>query len=484
MVDETVPLSHGVLGQETTGPGGICFALRTIPVDGRAGRGDRAPGAARVADQLHQPRGHGHRGGPAGARRPRGRASATRRRACAGASPPRSAATPPSCGSTTSGSTTSAGCAASATPSGDLLPDLLADDAALTAFEEGSLFGAEWLRTLGMIPNEYLYYFYYAADTVDAIRESPTSRGAYLLEQQARFYARNGEAVGGRARRLARDPPRARAHLHGRGAHRGGRRRRARGRRRAGRQRRLRGRGDGGGRRDRQQHPHDADLQHRQPLGAAVPGRRRRRRGARRSSAARARSRSPSARCPTTRQALVQSIKAVERATIEAALTGSPALAVKALALHPLVPSVNTAREIFEELPARGCPSCRSASDDRRRGRHHAVPRHHVHRARRRSPPPGRSATRASCSARRAAARSPPSARPGSACATALAGPLGSTTPRARCCAPTLEREGVTLVAPHAGPHARPPSCCPPTASARWSPTTRARAPARRTSPR
>jgi 6-phospho-beta-glucosidase len=31
VVDEAVPLALGVLGQETTGPGGICFALRTIP---------------------------------------------------------------------------------------------------------------------------------------------------------------------------------------------------------------------------------------------------------------------------------------------------------------------------------------------------------------------------------------------------------------------------------------------------------------------
>ena len=30
-MDESVPLGLGVLGQETTGPGGICFALRTIP---------------------------------------------------------------------------------------------------------------------------------------------------------------------------------------------------------------------------------------------------------------------------------------------------------------------------------------------------------------------------------------------------------------------------------------------------------------------
>jgi 6-phospho-beta-glucosidase len=53
---------------------------------------------------------------------------------------------------------------------------------------------------------------------------------------------------------------------------------------------------------------------------------------------------------------LVQLMKDVERTTIDAALTGSPSLAVKALALHPLVPSVSVAREIFDgyrkRLPA------------------------------------------------------------------------------------------------------------------------------------
>ncbi len=56
---------------------------------------------------------------------------------------------------------------------------------------------------------------------------------------------------------------------------------------------------------------------------------------------------------PDHAQALVQTIKAVERATIEAAITGSTSLAIKALALHPLVPSVNTAREIFEGYKSR-----------------------------------------------------------------------------------------------------------------------------------
>ena len=31
-IDEEVPLKYGVLGQETTGPGGFAMALRTIPV--------------------------------------------------------------------------------------------------------------------------------------------------------------------------------------------------------------------------------------------------------------------------------------------------------------------------------------------------------------------------------------------------------------------------------------------------------------------
>jgi 6-phospho-beta-glucosidase len=56
---------------------------------------------------------------------------------------------------------------------------------------------------------------------------------------------------------------------------------------------------------------------------------------------------------PEHARALIDTIKAVERATIEAALTGSTELAVKALALHPLVPSVTAAREIFAEYRQR-----------------------------------------------------------------------------------------------------------------------------------
>jgi 6-phospho-beta-glucosidase len=51
---------------------------------------------------------------------------------------------------------------------------------------------------------------------------------------------------------------------------------------------------------------------------------------------------------PPHAQALVAQIKDVERTTIEAALSGSTEMAVRALAMHPLVPSVTVARDIFD----------------------------------------------------------------------------------------------------------------------------------------
>src|SRR3954454_6134875 len=47
VVDERVPLEEGIVGQETTGPGGLCFALRTVPVMVELAEAvaERAPGA-------------------------------------------------------------------------------------------------------------------------------------------------------------------------------------------------------------------------------------------------------------------------------------------------------------------------------------------------------------------------------------------------------------------------------------------------------
>ena len=67
------PLGLGVLGQETTGPGGICFALRTIPAMVALAEvmAERAPQAWLI--NFTNPAGHGDRGGPAGPRRACGR---------------------------------------------------------------------------------------------------------------------------------------------------------------------------------------------------------------------------------------------------------------------------------------------------------------------------------------------------------------------------------------------------------------------------
>ncbi len=40
-----------------------------------------------------------------------------------------------------------------------------------------------------MLPNEYLYYYYFTRDAIASITASPETRGEYLLEQQTDFYA-------------------------------------------------------------------------------------------------------------------------------------------------------------------------------------------------------------------------------------------------------------------------------------------------------
>ncbi|MFD4475620.1 6-phospho-beta-glucosidase [Streptomyces sp. NPDC058471] len=70
----------------------------------------------------------------------------------------------------------------------DELPRLLGDAQLLGSFEEGRLFGAEWLQSLGAIPNEYLHYYYFNREAVRAYQEAEQTRGAFLRDQQARFY--------------------------------------------------------------------------------------------------------------------------------------------------------------------------------------------------------------------------------------------------------------------------------------------------------
>ena len=70
----------------------------------------------------------------------------------------------------------------------DVLPDLLADDDRLARLEETAIFGADWLRSLGMIPNEYLHYYYENREAVAAIKAAGATRGDFLATTQSDFY--------------------------------------------------------------------------------------------------------------------------------------------------------------------------------------------------------------------------------------------------------------------------------------------------------
>ncbi len=221
----------------------------------------------------------------------------------------------------------------------DRLPELLADDGKLESFEEGRLFGGDWLRALGMIPNEYLYYFYFHADAVESIRKG-VPRGAQLLESQAAFYARNGDdaLAEWRATRAERDRTYMAAERLAAGVeadHDDG--------------------GDGGGYEGEAMAVVEAIANNTRAIMILNT--------ANRSALPFLDERAvvevpcivgrtgpvPVAvgSVPAHAQALMTAIKDVERTTIQAAQTGSADLAIRALALHPLVPSVQTARDIF-----------------------------------------------------------------------------------------------------------------------------------------
>jgi 6-phospho-beta-glucosidase len=197
IADERVALDLGVLGQETTGPGGISYAFRTVPVMLRIARLVKTLAPAAYLINFTNPAGIiteamqsvlgdrviGICDTPSGLGRRIARAMNLdqsrlqldyvglnhlgwmRRLIVDGR---------------------------------DILPDVLASDSVLAGLEEGTIFGADWLRSLGAIPNEYLYYYYFNTDAVAAIRQSRQTRGEFLAQTQGDFYesvARAGDTA-------------------------------------------------------------------------------------------------------------------------------------------------------------------------------------------------------------------------------------------------------------------------------------------------
>ncbi|MGC3992678.1 MAG: 6-phospho-beta-glucosidase [Propionicimonas sp.] len=194
VADERVALDLGVLGQETTGPGGLAYALRTIPAMRAIARTVRrvAPQAwfvnftnpAGIITEALRPvlgeRVVGICDTPIGLMR--------RAAAAVGAS-----GDSPDVRYDYVGLNHLGWLRTLEVDGVDRLPDLLSSPDRLERIEEARLIGPDWVRQLGALPNEYLFYYYCNREAVARILAAPGTRGEFLAAQQDRFYA---EAAG------------------------------------------------------------------------------------------------------------------------------------------------------------------------------------------------------------------------------------------------------------------------------------------------
>jgi 6-phospho-beta-glucosidase len=186
--DEHAAQALGLLGQETTGAGGIAYALRTVPVMVRYAEliARRAPDAylinftnpagiiTEATQRVLGDRAIGVCDTP----------SSLVRRVCGLLDVPAGRAELDYVG------LNHLGWLRGVTVDGvDRLPELLADDERLAELEEAAVFGMDWLRALGAIPNEYLYYYYCNREAVRALMRSPETRGDRLAASQEAMFA-------------------------------------------------------------------------------------------------------------------------------------------------------------------------------------------------------------------------------------------------------------------------------------------------------
>ncbi|SDP38135.1 6-phospho-beta-glucosidase [Arthrobacter sp. ok909] len=190
--DERIALDLSILGQETTGAGGISYALRSIPPMLKLAEEmrSRCPGAwllnftnpaGMVTEALVPVLGHRvigicdsagglvHRAArAAGVTLPEGRLD----------------------GVGYYGLNHLGWLYRLESGGRDVLPELLASPAALAEFEEGRLFAPGLLGGLGCLPNEYLFYYYDTERAVAGMRGAGLTRGESIARQQAELYPR------------------------------------------------------------------------------------------------------------------------------------------------------------------------------------------------------------------------------------------------------------------------------------------------------
>lgn len=215
--DERGAMAVGLLGQETVGAGGLTYALRTVPAVDELARAValRAPrawvisftnpaGLVTEAMRAHHERVVGICDTPIGL---------VRRTLRAAGLPPeafdtgavavdyagvnhlgwlrglrvRSARVVP--GGAPGAGAADGGGGEHGGGSVDLLPALLADDAALVSLEEVRLVGVDWVRACGALPNEYLYYYLHARRARAAMSGAGGTRGDDVAREQHHFFA-------------------------------------------------------------------------------------------------------------------------------------------------------------------------------------------------------------------------------------------------------------------------------------------------------
>src|SRR5256712_11904607 len=194
IIDEQVPLAYGVVGQETTGPGGWAMALRTIPaiVDLTA-QVRRAAQDAWIINFTN----------PAGLITQALMASGERRviGICD---------TPPALGGRIAAQLGLSETAVTLDYLGlnhlgwvraiwdgraDRLPEILASDGAIRGVYGRPLFPPDEVRRVGLLPNEYLHYYYHHDEVVRRLRAAPRTRGQEVAEVAARLRAAVLDAV-------------------------------------------------------------------------------------------------------------------------------------------------------------------------------------------------------------------------------------------------------------------------------------------------
>ena len=180
VLDERVALRHGVLGQETTGPGGFAMALRSIPaiLDYARLIDELSPGAwmfnftnpaGLVAQALHD----------AGFTRAVG--------ICDGANLAQHAVARwlglpvPDVRTEVYGLNHLSWARRAWVNGQDVLPDLLQNPAFIAA-SELRVFEPELVQQFGEFLNEYLFYYYYAEQAVESIQGDERTRGEEIVE--------------------------------------------------------------------------------------------------------------------------------------------------------------------------------------------------------------------------------------------------------------------------------------------------------------